>query len=368
MISLPYDVIHHVVARASPSSYVALCRTTRDLHAITTPLLFRKIDLDSNQQHQAEQLLDVLICSESLARHVISFNESAMFNVAAHKVCSALQKMSRLQHLDFSGLDAILEHHMDDVVATLKELKEISSVRCWWIDDHVDIDRLLDALPPLKSLIVDADGHHLAGLDRLLLRSIDTLEYLSPQDYELEVFLGRSDAKGRVWSRMRELNLCNFRSISLAHAFPNLTRLVISLNSPEPEVFLWDQTLFPRLEQLSVPLDGEFPDLALRQDRTRTVPHLELHYSDYSTAPLPGADFLDIMRCFNWQCLRTLCLRVSSPTAQDAVLRTLPFVFERCSSLRYFGLDGGPDDQVRLPSSVVKALLTRASCSAMRRN
>ncbi|KZV98151.1 hypothetical protein EXIGLDRAFT_832413 [Exidia glandulosa HHB12029] len=349
MVSLPYDVLHHVVARASPSSYVALCRTTRDLHAMTTPLLFRNIDLDSHQQRQAELLLDVLTCSESLGRHVISFRAYALLDtVATHKVCPALRKMPRLQHLDFTGLDAVLEHHMDDVVDILKGLKDLTSVKCWWIDERdVDIDRMLDALPPLERLIVDADGHHLAGLHRLLLRSIDTLEYLSSQDYELEVFLTRSDAQGRVWRRMRELKVIHFRSTRLAHAFPNLTRLYMFGNPPEAESVLWDQNLLPRLEQLSFPLYGPLPDIALRQDHARTIPHFDLSIAPIASGHFATADFLDIMRCLNWQSLRTLSLWISPESfgAHEAVLDTLPSVFESCSSLRYFGLASGHDDQ-----------------------
>lgn len=347
MISLPYDVLHHVVTRASPSSYVALCRTTRDLHAVTTPLLFRKIDLDHHQDHQAEQLLNVLMCSGSLARHVISFSAPAIWKVAAHKVCAVLRKMLRLQHLDFSGFDAVLEHHMDDVVDILKQLKELKSVRCGWIDHDVVIDRMLDALPPLERLSIDAEGHYMPSLDRLLLRSIGTLEYLSPQDYGLDVFLTRSEAIGRVWSCVRELEFCT-RSPSLAHAFRNVTRLVISPNSPEDDRLLCDPTLFPHLEQLTMPLWWALPRITLRQGRTRTLPHLKL---DFRIAmPFPAANYLDFMRCFDWQSLRTLCLGMPYLAAQDAVLGALPSLLEHCISLRYFGLDSGRDleDQVRL--------------------
>lgn len=350
MASLPYDVLCLVVASSAPSSYPALCRTSRDLHSITAPLLYRSIDLDT--VHQIERFLDTILSSQTLGRHVTSLSISKIKDTPRYgsnpqAMCAALRRMSHLQHLDLVPFVLMFRHFLDDFAHVLKELPEFNSVKCLpsFNDTDSDVDLMLDALPPLKRLVLEFCDLS-APLGRLLLRSIDTLECFSAYEcFRIKNLFALRDMQGRVWPRMRELKIST-ASRAIVDAFPGLTRLSITYHPPDPADFLWDQSLMRNIEQLHFcVVFGTRPDVSRRGDAERVVPHLSLNVkAEYRN------DFYTVLHCFSLRSLRSLCLDFSDLlNALCDVLGTLPSLFEACSSLCYFGLRAADREKVRRP-------------------
>lgn len=335
MPTLPYDILCDVLVRAPPSSYLALCLTNRDCHASIAPLLYREISFEWSQDEPTRTFLDSVLGNEHLGRYVKSLR-LRVTDITAPLVCSALRAMPRIEHLNFVSLDVALDYDPIGFVDAVVGLKHLHSIHLWWLVNF-DINVLLDRLPPMRRIYLDSDGHHMPSLEQLILRSIDTLECLGVQDYDLDAFL--ATAPDRVWTRMQDLDVCNLFSASSASAFVNLRRLVVTVNGIEPASLLWDQKFFPRLDQLSFPAQRPASTPANR-DMCRAISHVHVIFApvDHYTVD----DFLATMRSFEWRCLQSLYVHVQEAWGERTTIvrlrEALPVILEECVSLVFFGV------------------------------
>lgn len=331
MATLPYDTLCEVIVLAPPSSYPALCLASRDLRALTVPLLYREISFDWSQVHHSRSFLHSILGNEALGRHVKSVRLCAIDDTAP-LVTLALVAMPRVGHLDLTALDVAFEYDPIGMVDAIAGLRYLHSIRVWRFDGF-DMNVLLDRLPPMRRVDCDAAGRRLPSLERLIFRSIDTLEYLGSKYYDLDAFLVR-DAPGRVWTRMQELHVCNLKFTSMARAFVNLRRLIVTIDPVEPAYMLQDQALFPHLDQLHC-VASLSPVPALNYNKRRNLRHLQVSLDLWDI----GNTFLTTMRCFEWRALRSLDVLMQSSNYDWPIVReSLQVLLEGCSSLVYFGL------------------------------
>ncbi|KZV92642.1 hypothetical protein EXIGLDRAFT_836259 [Exidia glandulosa HHB12029] len=269
--------------------------------------------------------------------------------------------MSHLQHLRLDTFIRIFKDDMDDLIRALRGLDELNYIQCVRLPTSTDVALLLDALPPLKRISFSACSLSGSLLGRLLLRSIDTLEYLAADGYyALADCFVLSDVQGRVWPRMRELEVGTSVHLAVIRAFPGLTRLSMASDPAYPADILWDQSLMRNVEQLYYCMSG-IPDVTRRGDAQRVVPHLCLNIALDPEADDPSNDFYAVMRCFSLRSLRSLCLEAwSSSAAFSAVLGTLPTLLEGCLSLCYFGLRGDEQQKVD-PYHIISSILSSTS-------
>ncbi|KZV98153.1 hypothetical protein EXIGLDRAFT_832415 [Exidia glandulosa HHB12029] len=353
MTSLPYDVLCCVVARASTTCYHTLCISSRDFNAITTPLLYRDIWLDF-----PSQFLDTIINSPKLGQHVVSlkFNTAISSQSVASKLPPALRKMTHLRHLS-PPLYHDLKNHARDILDALGELKELDSVRIERPDAYED-NPIFDALPPLKKIDIDSSKSPIPRLERLILRSIHTLEYLATEEYPLGVFLDRY-GQGLAWPHMQSLRASCLPALSITRAFPALKLLHLSRQYPEPESMLWDETFFPSLDTLI--LSTISASLSTRPTSQRKLAHLHLSTLGIrraTTDAVPIAEFTKIMRCVDLSSLRSLNVHSSNPSDHKAIMIYLHTIFDHCSSLCFLRLVSWGSDPTSDPKAAIRNLLT----------
>lgn len=344
--ALPYDVLADIVGHAEPMNYLTLCLASRDLRALTVPLLYRKVSFHYDQDTQTAIFLDTILGNEKLGPYVKSLRLQ-ITGFTAPRVCAALVAMPCVEHLDVSSLSRAFSYDPIGTFDAVAGLTHLRSIDMRWADDLDQlVDALLDRFPPMKRICFDADENDIPSLARLITRSIQTLEYLALQDYPLDEFL-EQDAPGLVWTRVQELNVTHLSSVAPARAFVNVRRLTVGLHPIFSNYVLRDEALFPHLEQLEFVMSG-LPSPAADTSQRRRIGHLK------ALIELHSSELLKTMLSFDWRVLRSLFMDARATTSHANVLDVLSTVLEGCAALRYLGIDYGWDSTapVRAPITV----------------
>lgn len=232
---LPYDCLEHVTQYASNSqaTLAALVVVSRDMNHLAIPYLYRRVYVKDGNRRCAAFLSNV-IDNGALARRVESFTLDATLNSSVlGPLISALAMMRNLQHLNIHDLGEVVRHDVS-VLNVIQTLRSLCSIRLY-ISFTPPFLRLLDRLPAMQGIHVEFSGHsesdhHIPQLERLLLRSQDTLTHLVILgNYDLGRFLkGASNARCRgVWRRMKQLSLSldsELGAVIVERAFPSTLR------------------------------------------------------------------------------------------------------------------------------------------------
>ncbi|KZV91838.1 hypothetical protein EXIGLDRAFT_85874 [Exidia glandulosa HHB12029] len=333
-MSLPFDVLEQVVSHLSDSgqTLLALCHVSRDTYSLARPALYRFVELGPRSVFRT--FLDNIAREPSLGRHVLSFvMQSELENNDLSLVIRVLGTMVNLRHLDVRCLDSVIRQDVGvlDVIKGLLHLRSIT-VSTGRSSSYV---RVFTRLPAMRAVNVDGNlGYYQVKVfDELLLRSVTSLERLRIMGYYnfSDLLKGHSDLR---WESVRDLEIrlipesMEPTSLQVAHAFPSVERLDLTLSAAPATRLMSDPTLFPHVRDMTVRVERERvprPAAHLVPGR-RTVEHLTMHLSDAAPSLKLFADV------FQWQALRSLQLHAGWIFDETIAVLNL------CSGLYYLSL------------------------------
>ncbi|KZV91845.1 hypothetical protein EXIGLDRAFT_718876 [Exidia glandulosa HHB12029] len=340
--ALPYDVLEIIARYLARTALAALCITTRALHSLALPLLYRVVELSGsgvNSRQRYRLFLRTVGNSDTgtIALLVTSFSlDCRLEQQDLLHVVHALRAMQNLRHLYVRDMDATIRRDVStlDAVKALQHLRTIRII----IETDSTFARLVVRLPPMESLHVEGSvGSETAPdaqFDRLVLWSVNSLVRLRMLStyYCHDLLCQNSSA---IWERVKELGFgipANgaVQAEAVAHAFPNVEWLETSLHSEAALRLICDLHL-PHLRQLKLRVvstslySAVLPMLAQRK-RSCTIPHLAVLFENTEL------DLDPVMGLFQSQALRTLQLRVERLTP------SIKTILEQCPNLHYIGL------------------------------
>ncbi|KAJ6448200.1 hypothetical protein C8R45DRAFT_1084545 [Mycena sanguinolenta] len=162
---LPNEILAAVMSAASPSDLVALCKTSRLMRNITTPLLYRAVELSNGRQLEA--FLRTIKSPAASSRYLLSFVREFIFRGTnrhltltpfVDDIASALLQFSRLECLDLLFTPLVEFTHLLDRgcfanLATFRYTIEYASSNAMvsqFVHRHPTITRLALVQQPLQ--------------------------------------------------------------------------------------------------------------------------------------------------------------------------------------------------------------------------
>lgn len=336
--TLPYDILALIIAHGQNSrpTLLAICLASRDLHTLATTELYRVLHFDwSDAPERIDILFQTLSSNRDLALRVTSLSlASRLPEPSLPKFVEALRHMLMLRHFYYVDIGKIVEL-CPDVLSVIAQLTQLRSMRISsWITSHADYwHKVLDCLPPMTAITIQVDHARISALERLLLRSVDTLESLILWGaYDIDAFLS-SSAAGVVWGRLRALELYSMDEVSSARAFPHVERLCLAMPAP---AIIADPAAFPLATQFTLCAGGA-PFDAVEHLSLRRVRHLVVNVTlNSGPGVLSTVDYQAFLGTFHSATLYSLSLGLYDlPDLLNS--ETLVNILRNCTNLRYLG-------------------------------
>jgi len=179
--------LYQIVAKfSSPATLRSLCFVSRATCAAAAPQLYFHIDVHERDQYdgRVELLLTRLVDNPALANRVgyLALQWTSATDVSLF--LPALSSMSNLWHLGILELGMLISAN-NSLITVIASLPQLTSIDL--LANNTDI--LLAHLRPMKRVKYRAFGNRSKELERLLIRSCNTLEHLSLNNYPFDDFI-----------------------------------------------------------------------------------------------------------------------------------------------------------------------------------